>query len=133
MLALLSTPLQAGLSAALTDPGQTTEETVAGLDAVVADINAQVGAVPMVRLQLLLTPVIEACRRLQTGALPDPLLDHVRAVTVGACSLAGRLAFENRDDQASRALYATAATQAEQLGETWRQASVHMSHALVTL
>ncbi|MFH9134736.1 hypothetical protein [Streptomyces sp. NPDC017524] len=133
VLALLSTPLQASLSAALTDPGQATEETVAGLGAVVANINAQVGAVPMVRLQLLLTPVIDVCRRLQAGALPDPLVGHVRAVSVAACSLAGRLAFENRDDQASRALYATAAAQAEQLGETWLQASVHMSHALVTL
>lgn len=133
VLALLTAPLQAGLSAALTNPGQATEETVAGLGAVVADINAQVGAVPMVRLQLLLTPVIDACGRLQAGALPGPLVGHVRAVTVAACALAGRLAFENRDDEASRALYATAATQAEQLKETWRQASVHMSHALVTL
>ncbi|MFJ1798899.1 hypothetical protein [Streptomyces sp. NPDC088180] len=131
--ALLTTPLQAGLSAALTDPGQVTEETVAGLGAVVADINAQVGAVPMVRLQLLLTPVIDACRRLQAEALRDPLLGQVRAVFAAACSLAGRLAFENRDDQASRALYATAAAQAERLGDTWRKASVHMSHALVTL
>lgn len=133
VLALLSMPLRAGLSAALTDPGQVTEETVAGLGAVVADIDAQVGAVPMVRLQLLLTPVIDACCTLQAGALPDALVGRVRAVTVAACSLAGRLAFENRDDQASRALYATAAARAERLGDTWRQAAVHMSHALVTL
>ncbi|MFH8397390.1 hypothetical protein ACH4E9_08135 [Streptomyces anulatus] len=133
MLALLSTPVQAGLSAALVDPSQTTEETAAGLAAVVADVNAQVGAVPMVRLQLLLAPVIDACRRLQAGALPGPVVGHVRAVAVAACSLAGRLAFENRDDGASRALYAAATAQAELLGDTWRQASVHMSHALVTL
>ncbi|MEW2067878.1 hypothetical protein [Streptomyces sp. NPDC007346] len=133
MLALLSPPVQAELSAALIDPSQVTEETVAGLAAVAADANAQVGVVPMGRLQLLLAPVIDACRRLQAEALPSPVVGHVRAVAVAACSLGGRLAFENRDDEASRALYAEATAQAELLGDTWRRASVHMSHALVTL
>ncbi|MFJ5736619.1 hypothetical protein [Streptomyces microflavus] len=133
MLALLSPHVQADLSAALVDPSQATEETSAGLAAVVADVNAQVGSVPMVRLQLLLAPVIDACRRLQAGPLSGPAAGHVRAVSVAACSLAGRLAFENRDDRASQALYAEATAQAEQLGNTWLRASVHMSHALVTL
>jgi transcriptional regulator with XRE-family HTH domain len=133
MLALLSPHVQADLSAALVDPSQATEETSAGLAAVVADVNAQVGSVPMVRLQLLLAPVIDACRRLQAGPLSGPVAGHVRAVSVAACSLAGRLAFENRDDRASQALYAEATAQAEQLGNTWLRASVHMSHALVTL
>ncbi|MFD0420737.1 hypothetical protein [Streptomyces parvus] len=133
MLALLSTPVQADLSAALFDSSRATEETSAGLAAVVADVNAQVGSVPMVRLQLLLTPVIDACRRLLAGPLPGPVAGHVRAVAVTACSLAGRLAFENRDDEASQALYAEATAQAGQLGNTWLHASVHMSHALVTL
>lgn len=133
MLALLSTPVQADLSAALIDPSRATEETAAGLVAVVADVNAQVGSVPMVRLQLLLAPVIDACRRLQARPLPGPVVGHVRAVAVAACSLAGRLAFENRDDGASQALYAEATAQAERLGDTWPRASVHMSHALVTL
>ncbi|MFK0184553.1 hypothetical protein ACIQV1_10110 [Streptomyces rubiginosohelvolus] len=133
MLALLSTPVQADLSAALADPSRASEETSTGLAAVVADVNAQVGSVPMVRLQLLLAPVIDACRRLQAGPLPGPVTGHVRAVAVAACSLAGRLAFENRDDRAAQALYAEATARAEQLGKTWLQASVHMSHALVTL
>ncbi|MEU2070185.1 hypothetical protein [Streptomyces anulatus] len=133
MLALLSTPVQAGLSVALIDPSRATEETAAGLVAVVADVNAQVGSVPMVRLQLLLAPVIDACRRLQAGPLPSPVVGHVRAVAVAACSLTGRLAFENRDDGASQALYAEATAQAELLGDTWPRANVHMSHALVTL
>ncbi|MFB6991307.1 hypothetical protein ACFC0C_26505 [Streptomyces sp. NPDC056178] len=91
------------------------------------------GAVPMVRLQLLLAPVVEACRQLQAGALPEPVVGHVRAVAVAAFTLAGRLTFEARDDDASRSLYAAATTQAGQLGDPWRRASVHMSHALVTL
>ncbi|MGW5928097.1 hypothetical protein ACWF2L_17875 [Streptomyces anulatus] len=133
MLALLAPSVQSELSAALADPSRATEETAAGLAAVVADVNTQVGAVPMVRLQLLLAPVLDACRRLQTDDLPSPVAGPVRAVAVAACTLAGRLAFENRDDAASQALYAAATLQAEELGDAWRRASVHMSHALVTL
>ncbi|MGW1814300.1 hypothetical protein ACWCQM_12145 [Streptomyces sp. NPDC002125] len=133
MLALLAPDVQAGLSAALADPRQADEETAAGLAAVVDDVNSQIGAVPMVRLQVLLAPVVDACRRLQAGSLPGPVAGRVRAVAVAACTLAGRLAFETRDDEASRALYAAATVQAAQLGDPWRRASVHMSHALVTL
>ncbi|MFB7212688.1 hypothetical protein [Streptomyces sp. NPDC056255] len=133
MLSLLDPSTQSELSVALADPSRATEETAAGLAAVVADVNSQVGAVPMVRLQLLLAPVLDACRSLQAGPLPDPVAAQVRAVAVAACTLAGRLAFENRDDGASRALYGAATMQAEALGDAWRRAAVHMSHALVTL
>ncbi|MGW1433380.1 hypothetical protein ACWD6K_32770 [Streptomyces sp. NPDC002431] len=133
MLALLAPALQKGLSAALADPSRATEETTAGLAAVISDVNAQVGGVPMVRLQLLLAPVLDACRTLQAGALPDTVATRVRAVAVAAATLAGRLAFETRDDEAARALYSVATEQAGELGDAWRTASVHMSHALVTL
>ncbi|MEE1790849.1 hypothetical protein PUR28_08725 [Streptomyces sp. BE308] len=133
MLALLAPGARSGLSAALADPSLADEETVAGLAAAVSDVNAQVGAVPMVRLQILLAPVVDACRRLQAGALPDPVAGQLRAVAVAACTLAGRLAFETRDDEASRSLYGAATVQAAQLGDPWRRVSVHMSHALVTL
>ncbi|MFD9291779.1 hypothetical protein ACFWBV_26530 [Streptomyces sp. NPDC060030] len=133
MLALLAPSVQAELSAALTDPGRADEETAAGLAAIVDDVNAQIGAVPMVRLHVLLAPVVDTCRRLLAATLPDPVAGRVRTVAVAACTLAGRLAFENRDDEAWRALYATATAQAAQLEDPWRRASVHMSHALVTL
>ncbi|MGW1192114.1 hypothetical protein [Streptomyces sp. NPDC002559] len=73
MLTLLAPGVQADLSAALADPGRADEAVAAGLAAVVDEVNAQVGAVPMVRLQLLLTPVVDACLRLQAGSLPDPV------------------------------------------------------------
>lgn len=132
-LVLLDPGLQAGLNAALADPSQTDDETVAGLAAVVAAANAEVGSLPMVRLQLLLAPAAEAARRLLAGPVPDPLLPRLREVAVAAATLGGRLAFETRDDTASRALYAEATRQAGLLKQPWRQASVHMSHALVTL
>ncbi|MBQ1089665.1 hypothetical protein [Streptomyces sp. B93] len=132
MLALLSPDLHASLSAALSDPARTTEEAVAGLASVVADVNAQVGSLPMVRLQLLLAPAVEAARRLLPGPVPEPLGPRLREVAVAASALAGRLAFEARDDATSRALYADATREAQRL-PSWQRAGIHMSHALVTL
>ncbi|MGW1866481.1 hypothetical protein ACWCPS_13085 [Streptomyces mauvecolor] len=133
MLALLSTSVQAGLAAALADPSRTDEALVTGLSAVVSYVNAQVGSLPFVRLQLMLAPAVEACRRLTIGPVPDPLLPPLRSVSVAAHTLAGRLAFETRDDVASKALYAAATREAGLLPDTWRRAVVHMSHALMTL
>ncbi|MFF3129221.1 hypothetical protein ACFVRD_45035 [Streptomyces sp. NPDC057908] len=50
-----------------------------------------------------------------------------------AATLAGRLAFETRDDAVSRALYEEATREAACLGQPWRQATVHLSHALTVL
>ncbi|GAA4096313.1 hypothetical protein GCM10022284_37620 [Streptomyces hundungensis] len=133
MLALLSTNVQAGLSAALADPSLADDEVVAGLSAVVSDVNAQVGGLPFTRLQLLLSPALETCRRLTADAVPEALLPRLRAVSVAAHTLAGRLAFETRDDVASRALYAMATREAGLLPDSWQRATVHMSHALTTL
>jgi transcriptional regulator with XRE-family HTH domain len=133
MLALLSPEVNASLAAALDNPARTDERTLTGLASVVADVNAQVGSLPMVRLQLLLAPAVEAARRLLNGPVPDPLMARLREVAVAGMTLAGRLAFETRDDTASRALYAEASQQARELAEPWRQADVHMSHALTNL
>lgn len=132
MLALLSTGAQAGLAAAIADPSRVDDDLVAGLSTVVSDVNAQVGSLPFVRLQLLLAPTLEACRQLAVGPVPEPLLPRLRGVSVAAHTLAGRLAFETRDDAASRGLYATATREAGLL-DPWRRATVHMSHALTTL
>ncbi|MFJ2217180.1 hypothetical protein ACIQVO_01080 [Streptomyces sp. NPDC101062] len=133
MLALMSPGAQAGLSAALADPSRADDTTAADLSAVVADVNSQVGSLPFVRLQLMLAPAVEMCRRLLAGPLPEPVVPAVLNAAVAASALAGRLAFETRDDTASRALYSTAISEAARLGHPWRQASVIMSHALVTL
>ncbi|MEU6990431.1 hypothetical protein ABZ953_07175 [Streptomyces sp. NPDC046465] len=133
MLAFLAPGAQAGLAAALADPSRADEDVVRGLASVVSDVNAQVGSLPFVRLQLMLAPAVEACRRLLAGPSPEPLLPLLRDAAVAACALAGRLAFETRDDAASRALYAEATREAGLLQQPWRRAGVHMSHALVTL
>lgn len=132
MLALLSPSVQSGLSRALADPVRADEQLVAGLASVVADVNAQVGSLPFVRLQLLLAPAVEACRQLLASPVPEPVLPGLRGAAVAATALAGRLAFETRDDVASRALYAAATAEAGRL-DPWRRATVHMSHALTTL
>ncbi|MFE9607740.1 hypothetical protein [Streptomyces sp. NPDC006012] len=133
MLALLTPAVHAGLAAALDNPARADEQTVAALASVVTDVDTEVGSLPMVRLQLLLTPAIEVTRRLLTGGLPKPLVPRLREVAVTGLTLAGRLAFEARDDTASRALYSAATQEAGRLAQPWRQAGVHMSHALVSL
>lgn len=133
MLAFLAPGVQAGLPAALADPSRTDEGILAGLASVVSDVNAEVGSLPFVRLQLMLAPAVAACRRLLSGPAPEPLLPQLRDTAVAASALAGRLAFETRDDAASRALYAEATREAARLEQPWRRAGVHMSHALVTL
>ncbi|GAA4804894.1 hypothetical protein [Streptomyces ziwulingensis] len=78
-------------------------------------------------------PAVEAARRLLAGPAPEPLVARLRTITVAGTALAGRLAFETRDDSAARALYTEAAREARLLDEPWTRAGVHMSHALVTL
>ncbi|MGW3627525.1 hypothetical protein [Streptomyces sp. NPDC000880] len=133
LLALLGPTTQHAMTAALADPSRINEGLLAGMCAVIGDVNGQVGSIPFVRLQLLLAPVVESCRRLLTSAAPEPLLPELRSIAAQAYTLAGRLAFETRDDEASRALYCAATDTAGLIGDPWRRAVVHMSHALVTL
>lgn len=133
LLALLGSSTQAALSAALADPSRLDEGLLDALGHAVGDVNGQVGSVPFVRVQLLLAPIVESCRRLLATPVPEPLLPQLRAVAARAYTLAGRAAFETRDDAASRALYAEATAAAGGIGSPWRRAVVHMSHALVTL
>ncbi|MFD7495591.1 hypothetical protein ACFV8T_24765 [Streptomyces sp. NPDC059832] len=133
LLTLLAPQAGVGLGQALADSSLLDMETVAGLASVVADVNAQVGSLPFVRLQLMLAPALEACRRLMAGGPPEPVRKHLRNARVEAATLAGRLAFETRDDAASRALYEEATREAAYLGQPWRQAAVYLSHALTVL
>lgn len=131
LLALLGPPAQRVLSAALADPGQADEQLLAAVGDAVADVNKQVGSLPFGRLQIVLAPVVESCRRLLDADVPVPLQPGLQALAAQAYTLAGRIAFETRDDQASAAYYADATTAAERTGQPWRRAVVHMSHALV--
>ncbi|MFJ5192024.1 helix-turn-helix domain-containing protein [Streptomyces sp. NPDC088394] len=134
LLGLLAPQAGRGLVQALADASFLDAEIVAGLASVVADVNAQVGSLPFVRLQLMLAPALEACRRLMAvGGPPPGLRECLRSTWVEAAVLAGRLEFETRDDAASRALYEEATRESGRLRKPWRQASVHLSHALTVL
>ncbi|RNG38044.1 hypothetical protein EEJ42_01925 [Streptomyces botrytidirepellens] len=133
LLALLGPTTRLSMAAALADPALADDELLGGLRTAVADVNAQVGSLPFARLQLLLAPVTESCQRLLASGVPKPLLPGLHTIAAQAYTLAGRLAFETRDDHASRALYAAATNAAGLLEDRWRRAVVHMSHALVTL
>ncbi|MFE6163862.1 hypothetical protein ACFQ7F_33670 [Streptomyces sp. NPDC056486] len=133
LLALLGPTTRRDMTEALTDPTTADEGLLVGMRSAIREANEQVGSVPFVRLQLLLAPVVESCQRLLDGPVPDPLLPELRSIAAQAYTLAGRLAFETRDDGASRTLYSRATDTAGLIGDPWRRAMVHMSHALVTL
>ncbi|MFF0737726.1 hypothetical protein ACFYVK_39705 [Streptomyces chartreusis] len=133
LLALLGPATEGALTAALADPARVNEEFLAAVRAAVSDVNGQVGSLPFTRLQLLLAPLVESCRRLLDGRVPSVWVPELQAIAAQTYTLAGRAAFETRDDQASRALYAEATAAAACTGSTWRHAIVLLSHALVTL
>ncbi|MCX4834370.1 hypothetical protein OG746_37230 [Streptomyces sp. NBC_01016] len=133
MLALLGPATQRAMTETLHDPAQLDEGLLAELRDALGEVNRQVGSVPFVRLQLLLSPVVESCRRLLEGATPEPLRPQLNEIAAQSYTLAARLAFETRDDGASRSLYTSATHAAGALSDPWRRAVVHMSHSLVTL
>ncbi|MER5960574.1 hypothetical protein [Streptomyces sp. NPDC001893] len=135
LLALLGPTTECALSAALADPSRVDEGVLDAMRISINLVNGQVGSIPFVRLQLLLAPVVESCRRLldEVAAVPDVFVPDLQTVAAQAYTLAGRFAFETRDDQASQSLYSAATTAAGAIGAPWRRAMVHMSHALVTL
>ncbi|WP_201450945.1 MULTISPECIES: hypothetical protein [Streptomyces] len=133
LLALLGPSTQRALSSALADPSRLDEGLLDAMHRAVADVNGQVGSLPFVRVQLLLAPIVESCRRLLDAEVPESLVPELRAVAARAFTLAGRAAFETRDDAAARSLYAEATAAAGGTGSPWRRAVVHMSHALITL
>ncbi|MFF2811839.1 hypothetical protein ACFVT2_32635 [Streptomyces sp. NPDC058000] len=134
LLALLGPQARTTLATALADPRRVDEALLDVMKTGVSDVNREVGSLPFVRLQLLLAPVVESCRLLLLADdVSASLLPGLRTVAAQAYTLAGRLAFETRDDSASHSLYTAATEAAGKTGTPWRRAMVHMSHALVTL
>ncbi|OKI00426.1 hypothetical protein A6A06_24025 [Streptomyces sp. CB02923] len=132
LLALLGPDTPATITAALTDPGRADTGLLDDLHAALDHANRHVGSLPFVRIQLLLSPVVQTCQRLLARTFPPPLLPGLHTIATRTFTLAGRIAFETHDDAASRALY-TSATEAADPLPSWHRAVVHMSHALVTL
>ncbi len=92
-----------------------------------SDVDCQIGSVPFVRLQLLLAPVVEVCLRLPD---PEPLRERLGTLRCAAHLLAGRIAFETRDDAAARRWYARAVAAA---ADPTRRAAARTSYAMTML
>jgi transcriptional regulator with XRE-family HTH domain len=133
LLAYLCPWLSGSLTAALANPTGTDPALVAGLAAAVADLNARVGSVPFVRIQLGLAPIAEACRVLLAGPVRDELRQDLLKVAASAYAIAARLAFETYDDASSADYYAEALSAAERLPDPCHRAIVRTSQAMVTL
>ena len=109
------------LSARLLD-----ESSLADLKQSVAVINSQVGTVSFARLQVQVSPILQACRQLRS----DGAMGEFALVAVQTCSLAARLAFETGDDETARLLYEEAGDVAPDRG---RRAEVRISYAMATM
>lgn len=133
LISLLSPKMSSMLATVLDRPERVDEQLAADLQSAVASVGAQIDNLPFVRLQLMLTPIVEACRQLLALPLPEPIQSSVRRAITSAYTLAGRLAFELRDETASSAWYAAATHEAGLLAEPWRRANVHLAHAMVAL
>ncbi|MGH3903473.1 MAG: hypothetical protein ACRDTE_04685 [Pseudonocardiaceae bacterium] len=127
ILALLADPTRRLVIEALRDPRCLDVELIERLAVSVSDADRQIGSVPFVRLQLLLAPVVEVCSR-----LPDtePLRERLGTLRCDAYLLAGRIAFEVRDDAAARRWYTRAVAVA---GNPIRRAAARTSYAMTML
>lgn len=127
LLALLADPTRQLVIEALRDPWHFDVELINRLGASVSDLDRQISRVPFVRLQLLLAPVVEVCLRLHDA---EPPLERLGALRCEAYLLAGRIAFETRDDVAARRWYHRAVAAA---GDPTRRATARTSYALTML
>jgi transcriptional regulator with XRE-family HTH domain len=127
LLAFLADPTRQLLIKALRDPRFLDVELIDHLAASISEVDRQISSVPFVRLQLLLAPVVEICRR-----LPDTkqLRARLGALRCDAYLLAGRIAFEIRDDAAARRWYTRAVAAS---GDPTRRAASRTSYAMTVL
>jgi hypothetical protein len=102
-------------------------ELIDHLVASVSEVDRQISSVPFVRLQLLLAPVVELCLRLQDT---EQLRARLGALRCDAYLLAGRIAFEIRDDAAALRWYTRVIATP---GDPTRRAAVRTSYAMMVL
>ncbi len=127
LLALLADPTRRLLIGALRDPRCLDVELIEHLAAAVSEVDRQISSVPFARLQLLLAPVVEVCLRLQDT---EQLRARLGALRCDAYLLAGRIAFETRDDAAARRWYTRAVAAS---GDPTRRAVARTSYAMTVL
>ena len=130
LLALLADPTCQLVGEALRDSRRLDIDLITRLRAAVSDVDHQIGRVSFARLQLLLAPIAEVCQRLRG---PEPLRERLAAVRSEAYLLAGRIAFETRDDAVARYWYTQAIKASSDLSDPTRRAVVHTSFAMTIL
>ncbi|RBQ14327.1 hypothetical protein DP939_40920 [Spongiactinospora rosea] len=120
------------LVSAVNGKGHLTMGGVNALDALVADVNGQVGGAPFARLHLAMAPAVEISRRLMAAPRSEHLRQPLAQVTAGAFMVAARIAFEARDDDTSLRLYQEAVRAAVD-APAWQRTAMNTSRALVVL
>jgi transcriptional regulator with XRE-family HTH domain/tetratricopeptide (TPR) repeat protein len=105
---------------ALMHPNQVDLGTLRGLRAAVSDLAQQSeGAMSYLRLVSAVTPHVLVVRHLLNGTQPDPVRQELCELAVQTFSLAGRLAFNLRDDLSARQFRADADVAAGELRDGW--------------
>ncbi|WHT22550.1 hypothetical protein N8J89_16250 [Crossiella sp. CA-258035] len=132
-LTLLSPATHAQVGAALRHPQLLDGQLCRRLADEVAGINGQIGVVPFGRLQVLLAPVVQACRHLLHAGPSVAAGNELRTVAATSFALAARLAFETRDDDAAIRLYEDATGTAGEHDDRRHRAEVGTSYTMVTL
>jgi len=104
-------------------------EAVAEYRLTLAALSRRADITPFLQTHLSLAPLLEA---LQCAGTADSS-PAVLTLAAQGFALAGRLAFELRDDETARAHYRTAMARADRLSDGWLSAAVRTSYAMVTM
>lgn len=130
LLAFLGASTRSELAGVLARPDSLSLPVLDGLAEASAAVDAQIGAVPFVRLHPAQAAVVEACRHLLLSDSPAALRVALRAVAARAFALAARLAFETCDDTAALELYEEAVAAARETDPS-RRALIRTSQTMV--
>ncbi|MCD0450618.1 hypothetical protein LO762_15675 [Actinocorallia sp. API 0066] len=131
LLAFVSESLQGALAGALADPARMAPALLGDLAASSEAVGAQIGSVPFARLHLAQAAIVDVCRRLFSGPIPDEHRPRLAEVTASVFAQAARLAFETHDDASALALYAEAVSVAGASADTTCRALIRTSQAMV--
>ena len=131
-LAMLSPELQSSVTALQRDPRSCDRDVLRAFHGSITAINGEVGAIPFVRLQLRLAPIVQSCRQLLHAELPG-LREKLIVLAADTYALAARMAFETRDDETALALYDEASSVAEEFVDRSHRAAIATSYTMVTL
>ncbi|MFC4052867.1 hypothetical protein ACFOY4_24530 [Actinomadura syzygii] len=130
LLAFLGPTMRADMAGVLAGKASLSLSVLEALAETSEAVDAQIGAIPFVRLHLAQAALVDVCRLLLMSDPPAALRSRLRAVAARAFALAARLAFETGDDAAALNLYEEAVAAVEET-DLARRALIRSSQTMV--